>query len=67
MTLVMQNWSGNFSQVNPYAQAPVMPAVAVDNSTRYNQETVKKILAARDGRNANAPADKDKFLDWLRG
>ncbi|HWX32132.1 MAG TPA: hypothetical protein VNZ53_32465 [Steroidobacteraceae bacterium] len=65
MTLVLQNWSGSFSQVHPYAQAPVMPTLAVDNATPYSEETVLKILAARDGKNASAPADKDKFLDWL--
>jgi hypothetical protein len=66
MTLVLQNWSDSFSpQVHPYVQAPVVPVLTVDSGMTYNEETLKKILTARRGRSANAPADKDKFLVWL--
>jgi hypothetical protein len=39
--------------------------VTVDSATRYDPDTVAKILAAKDGRNARAPKDAKAFLDWL--
>ena len=37
----------------------------VDNASPYVESTVKKILAAKSGKIAQAPKDADGFLDWL--
>jgi hypothetical protein len=66
MTLLIQNTVvSTVSQTYPYALALAFPTLTVDNQVAYNEATVQKILAARDGKNASAPADKDKFIDWL--
>lgn len=67
MTYVLQNnWVTTFSSDDPYRRnAAVNPVITIDSRDPYNPETVAKIIDAHRGPNARAPADKDKFLDWL--
>lgn len=47
------------------ADVSEIPRITVSNASPYIEATVTKILAAKRGKNAAAPADKDQFLDWL--
>ena len=49
----------------PYTSVPVQNVVTLDSRDPYVPETVSKILAAARAPKAHAPADKDKFFEWL--
>jgi|HubBroStandDraft_2_1064218.scaffolds.fasta_scaffold235856_1 hypothetical protein len=66
MTFLLQNTAMNlWGDCHPYTSVPVQHAVTLDSRDAYVPETVSKILAAARAPKAHAPADKDKFLDWL--
>lgn len=69
MSFLLQNtWVSTLSSDSPYHRdAAVNQVITIDSHDPYNPETVAKIIAAHRGPNARAPADKDKFLDWLVG
>jgi hypothetical protein len=49
-------------QLSPY-RVDVM--ATVDTAAQYNQETVRKILAARKGKRVKVPSDSAGFMAWL--
>ena len=68
MTFLLQNTAVSLlvDPLSPYTpDVLVQSVVTLDSHDPYIPETVAKILKAARAPKARAPADQDKFLEWL--